>query len=62
MANGKIIDKENPFFSVTVSLRYEKNLQATLDYTFLNWGAVTMIDFHLQVMKEIDKFAFGLCF
>jgi len=58
MADGKIIDRENPFFSVTVSLRYEKNLQAALDYTFHNWGAVTMIDFHLQVIKEIDKLAF----
>ena len=58
MADGKIIDRDNPVFSVTVSLRYEKNLQSALDYTFLNWGAVTMIDFHLQVIKEIDKLAF----
>jgi plasmid stabilization system protein ParE len=58
MADGKIIDKENPVFAVKVSLRYEKNLQSALDYTFLNWGVITMVDFHLLVIKEIDKLAF----
>ena len=52
------IGKENAVFSIKVSLKYEKNLQAALDYSFQNWGAVTMVNFHLQVMKEIDKLAF----
>ncbi|MDR2971755.1 MAG: type II toxin-antitoxin system RelE/ParE family toxin [Bacteroidales bacterium] len=41
-----------------VSLRYEKNLQAALDYTLQEWGAITMVNFHLQIIKEIDKLAF----
>jgi len=58
MADNEIIEKENPLFSIEVSLRYEKNLQAALDYTFQEWGAVTMLDFHLQIIREIDKLAF----
>jgi len=58
MANGEIIDNRNPVFSIDVSLRYEKNLQAALDYTLQEWGAVTMVNFHLQIIKEIDKLAF----
>jgi len=58
MANNEIIDTENPVFSIEVSLRYEKNLQAALDYTLLEWGAVSMVNFHLQIIKEIDKLAF----
>ena len=52
------IDKENPIFSIKVSAKYEKNLQATLDYTFRYWGAVTMVNLHLQIIKEIDALAF----
>jgi len=59
MADNKTaIDDKNAVFSVKVSLKYEKNLQAALDYTFQNWGAVTMVNFHLQVIKEIDKLVF----
>jgi plasmid stabilization system protein ParE len=58
MANNEIIDKENPVFSIAVSLKYEKNLQAALDYTLQEWGAVTMVNFYLQIIKEIDKLAF----
>ena len=58
MADNEVIDKENPVFSIDVSLRYEKNLQAALDYTFQEWGAVTMLNLHIQVIKEIDKLAF----
>jgi len=58
MADSEIIDKVNPVFSIELSLRYEKNLQAVLDYTFQEWGAVAMINFHLQIIKEIDKLAF----
>jgi len=59
MADSEItIDKEKPVFSIKVSLKYEKNLQAALDYSLQNWGAVTMVNFHLQVIKEIDKLAF----
>jgi len=58
MAYNEIIDKVNPVFSIEISLRYEKNLQAALDYTFQEWGAVTMVNFHLQIVKEIDKLAF----
>jgi hypothetical protein len=37
MANGKVaIDKENTVFSIKVSAKYEKNLQAALDYTLQN--------------------------
>jgi len=52
------IDKKNTVFSIKVSLKYEKNLQAALNYSFQNWGTVTMVNFHLQVIKEIDKLAF----
>ena len=52
------ISETNAVFSIKVSLKYEKNLQAALDYSFQNWGAVTMVNFHLQVIKEIDKLAF----
>jgi plasmid stabilization system protein ParE len=58
MAYSEIIDKENPVFTIKVSLRYEKNLQAALDYTFQEWGAVAMVNFHLQIINEIDKLAF----
>ena len=59
MADNKTaIDDKNAVFSVKVSLKYEKNLQAALDYTFQNWGAVSMVNFHLQVIKETDKLAF----
>ena len=59
MADGKTaIDKENTIFSIKVSLKYEKNLQTALEYSFQYWGAVTMVNFHLQVIKEIDKLAF----
>jgi plasmid stabilization system protein ParE len=59
MADDKTaIDKENPVFSVKVSLKYEKNLQVALDYSFQNWGAVTMVNFYLEVIKEIDKLVF----
>lgn len=59
MADSKTaIDNENSFFSIKVSLKYEKNLQAALDYFLQNWGAVTMVNLHLQVIKEIDKLAF----
>jgi len=58
MANNEIIDKENLVFSIEVSLRYERNLQAALDYTLQEWGAVPMVNFHLQIIKEIDKLAF----
>ena len=30
-----------------------------MDYSFQNWGAVTMVNFHLQVINEIDKLAFS---
>ena len=59
MADGKIaIEKGNTVFSIKISTKYEKNLQAALDYTLQNWGAVAMVNFHLQVIKEIDKLAF----
>ncbi|MCL1969333.1 MAG: type II toxin-antitoxin system RelE/ParE family toxin [Bacteroidetes bacterium] len=58
MADNEVIDKENPVFSIELSLRYEKNLQAALDYTFQEWGAVTMVNFYLQIIKEIDKLVF----
>ena len=58
MADREIIDKENPVFSIEVSLKYEKNLQKALDYSFQEWGAVAMVNFHLQIIKEIDKLAF----
>ena len=58
MVGDEIIDTENPVFSIEISLRYEKNLQAALDYTLQNLGAVTMVNFHLQVINEIDKLAF----
>ena len=58
MANNKIIEKGNSVFSIVLSKRYEKNLQAALDYTLQEWGAATMVNFHLQVIKEIDKLAF----
>jgi hypothetical protein len=58
MVSDKVIDGKNPIFSIEVSLRYERNLQAALDYTFQNLGAVTMVNFHLQVINEIDKLAF----
>jgi len=45
-------------FSVKVSLKYEKNLQSALDYSLQNWGVVAMVNFYLQVIKEIDKLAF----
>ena len=58
MAGGEIIRKENFVFSIEISLRYEKNLQAALDYILQEWGAVAMVNFHLQIIKEIDKLAF----
>ncbi|MCL2246929.1 MAG: type II toxin-antitoxin system RelE/ParE family toxin [Lentimicrobiaceae bacterium] len=58
MADSEIIDEKNPVFSIEVSLRYEKNLQAALDYTLQEWGAVTMVNLHLQIIKEIDRLAF----
>jgi len=53
-----MVNNENVIFSIKVSLKYEKNLQAALDYSFQNWGAVTMVNFHLQVINEINKLAF----
>ena len=58
MVDNKIIDEENPVFFVEISSRYEKNLQEALNYTLQNLGAVTMVNFHLQVINEIDKLAF----
>ena len=59
MDGGKVtIGNKNTVFSIVVSLKYERNLQAALDYSFQNWGAVIMVNFHLQVIKEIDKLAF----
>jgi plasmid stabilization system protein ParE len=58
MVDNEIIDKDNFVFSIEVSLRYEKNLEAALDYTLQEWGAVAMINFHLQIITEIDKLAF----
>jgi plasmid stabilization system protein ParE len=58
MADSEIIDKNIPVFTIVLSLRYEKNLQKALDYTFHEWGAVTMVNFHLQIINEIDKLAF----
>ena len=52
------INHENAIFSIKVSLKYEKNLQAALEYSFQNWGAITTVNFHLQVISEIDKLAF----
>ena len=58
MADHEIIDKEHPIFSIEVSLIYEKNLQTALDYTLKEWGAVIMVNFHLQIINEINKLAF----
>ena len=59
MADDKIaIDERNTVFSIKVSVKYEKNLQAALDYSLQNWGVVAMVNFHLQVIREIDKLAF----
>jgi len=58
MAHREIIVKENTVFSIVVSKRYEKNLQKALEYTLQEWGAVTMVNFHLQIINEIDKLAF----
>ena len=58
MVTSKTIDTKNPIFSIEVSLRYEKNLQAALNYTLQNWGAVVMVDFHLQIISEIEKLFF----
>ena len=58
MAEGKIINKKNPVFSIEISLRYEKNLQTALNYTLENWGAVTMVLFHLQIINEINNLVF----
>jgi len=58
MANNETIDKKNHVLSIEVSLRYEKNLQMALDYTLQEWGAVTMVNFHLQIINEVDKLAF----
>ena len=58
MAGNEIIDKENPVFSIEVSLRYEKNLQTALDYTLQEWGAVVMVNLHLQIINEINKLTF----
>ena len=58
MVSDKTIDEKNTIFSIETSLKYEKNLQAALDYAFQNWGAVTTVRFHLHVIKEIDKLAF----
>ena len=59
MADSKTtIDRENSVFSIKVSLKYEKNLQAALDYSLQNWGAIAMVNLHLQIIQEIDKLAF----
>jgi len=58
MADHEIINRDNPIFSIVVSLKYEKNLQSALDYSFQEWGAVAMVNFHLQIINEIDKLAF----
>ena len=58
MADDETLNKENSVFSIEVSLKYEKNLKNALDYTFQEWGAVTMVNFHLQIINEIDKLAF----
>ena len=58
MADCEIIDKVNPVLSIEISSRYEKNLQEALNYTLQNWGAVTMVNFHLHVISEVDKLVF----
>ena len=58
VSNETTINNENAVFSIKISLKYEKNLQLALDYSFQNWAAVTMVNFHLQVINEIDKLAF----
>lgn len=48
MAGDKVtIGNKNTLFSIEVSLKYERNLQAALDYSFQSWGAVTTVNFHL---------------
>jgi plasmid stabilization system protein ParE len=58
MAGGKVIGGAGAVFSVEVSLKYEKNLQAALDYTLQHWGATVMVKLYLQIVKEVDKLAF----
>ena len=58
MVDGEIIEKVNPVLSIEISSRYEKNLREALNYTLQNWGAVTMVNFHLHVISEIDKLVF----
>jgi plasmid stabilization system protein ParE len=59
MDDDKITVKTgNSIFSIKTSVRFEKNLQAALDYSLQQWGFVTMVHFHLQVIKEIDNLAF----
>ena len=53
------IDNANTVFSIKISLKYEKNLQEALDYSFQQWGSVAMVNFHLEIIKEIDKLTFS---
>ena len=56
------VNKENTVFSIKISLKYEKNLQEALDYSFQQWGSVARVNFHLEIIKEIDKTdIFSLC-
>ena len=53
-----LIERESIVYSVKTSLKYEKNLQEALDFCCQNWDVVTMLNFYLQVSKEIDRLAF----
>jgi plasmid stabilization system protein ParE len=56
MADREIeIGKENRLFSVSVSTKYERNLQTVLDYCLHYWGAVTMVKLHNQIIKELES-------
>ena len=49
------IKKKNSVFPVKVTLRYERNLQNAMDYSFQNWGVAAMIELYVQITKEIEK-------
>jgi len=53
-----LIEKESIVYSIKTSLKYERNLQTALDFCSQNWDIDTMLNFYLQVNKEIDKLAF----
>ena len=59
VGNEVTINSENAIFLIKTSSKYEKNLQTALDYSFQNWGAITMVNLHLQVINEIEKLAFS---